>query len=189
MNLVDRVKNILLQPKSEWQVIAGETHTVAGLYTGYVMILAAIPVLAAFIGLSLVGLGGARLSIAYGVTFMVVQYLLSLASVYILALIIDFLAPNFGGTKDFMQAMKVAAFSWTAAWVAGIFAIVPLLGILAIVGLYSLYLLYLGLPVLMKTPEDKALPYTVVVILAAIVISVIVQAVAGFALPGRMRGF
>lgn len=189
MNVVDRAKNILLQPKSEWQVIAGETHSVQGLYTGYVMILAAIPVIATFVGFSLVGVMGVRMPIAYGITHMVVSYLLSLAAVYLLALVIDFLAPNFGGTKDFNQAIKVAAFSPTASWLAGIFALVPLLSVLGIVGLYSLYLLFVGLPPLMKTPEDKALPYTVVVILAAIVIWIVVGVIAGFAMPSPMRGF
>lgn len=189
MNLVDRAKNILLQPKSEWQVIAGETHTVQGLFTGYVMILAAIPAVAAFIGFSLVGFGPVRIPIAYGITYMVVNYLMGLAAVYVLALVIDALAPSFGGTKDFNQAIKVSAFAPTAMWLAGIFSILPPLSVLGIVGLYSLYLLYVGLAPLMKTPEDKALPYTVVVILAAIVIWVIVGVIAGLAMPGPMRGF
>src|SRR3546814_6606106 len=73
--------------------------------------------------------------------------------------------------------MKVAAYSATAAWVAGIFAIVPSLAMLSILGLYSLYLLYLGLPRLMKAPEEKALAYTAVTIVAAIVLAVIIGAV------------
>ena len=58
MNLVERAKNIILKPKQEWQVIAAEPHTVPGLYTQYVMILAAIPAVAAFIGFSLIGTSG-----------------------------------------------------------------------------------------------------------------------------------
>ncbi len=193
MNIVERAKNILLQPRQEWDVIAGETHSVSGLYTGYVMILAAIPAIAAFVGFSLVGVGGFGLSyripVASGVAHMVLSYALSLGMVYVLALIIDALAPNFGGEKNFMQAFKVAAFAPTASWLAGIFSIVPALSILGLLGLYSLYLLYLGLPKLMKSPEEKAMGYTAVVIVVAIVLSVIVSVVAGLAIPGRMRGF
>ena len=193
MNLVERAKNIILQPRQEWDAIAGESHTVQGLYTGYVMILAAIPAIAAFIGFSIVGVGGFGLSyrvpIASGVAHLVLSYALSLAMVYALALIIDALAPNFGGEKNFMQAFKVAAFAPTASWLAGIFSILPALSILGLLGLYSLYLLYLGLPKLMKTPEEKAMGYTAVVIVVAIVLSVIVSVVAGLAIPGRMRGF
>ncbi len=193
MNVVDRARNILLQPKAEWAVIATEPHTVQDLFTSYVMVLAAVPAVASFIGWSLVGVGVLgttyRVPVTAGVAHMVLSYVLSLAWVYVLALIIDSLAPNFAGEKNFGQAIKVAAFAPTAAWLAGIFAIIPLLSILSLAGLYSLYLLYLGLPVLMKAPEDKAVPYVVVVIIAAIVLSVIAAALAGLVIPGNVRGF
>jgi hypothetical protein len=194
MNIVERVKKILLQPKSEWPVIAAEPHTVQGLYTGYVMILAAIPAVASFIGLSIVGISGYsysyRVPIASGLASMVLQYVLTLGMVYVLALIIDALAPSFGGQKDFMSAMKVSAFAPTASWIAGILMIIPQLGILAVLGsLYSLYLLYTGLSPLMKTPAERSVPYTVVVIIAAIVLAVIVGAVSSAVVPGPLRGF
>jgi hypothetical protein len=191
MNLVDRAKNIVLQPKQEWPVIAEEAQTVQGIYTQYVMILAAIPAVAAFIGFSLIGFGSVyRMPFAAGIAHMIVSYVLSLGMVYLLALIIDGLAPTFGGTKNFIQALKVAAFAPTASWLAGIFYIIPALGILAVIGgLYSLYLLYLGLSPLMKAPEDKTIPYTVVVILAAIVLTVVVGAVSALVIPSPVRGF
>lgn len=193
MNLVDRAKNILLTPKQEWAVISAEPHTVQDLYTGYAIILAAIPAVASFIGLSVIGMGMFGISyhvpIAAGIAHMVVSYLLGLGSVYVLALIIDALAPNFGGEKNFMQALKVSVFSATASWLAGIFGIIPALSILSLVGLYSLYLLYTGLPILMRAPEDKAIPYTVVVIIAAIVLFVVVGVLAGLVMPSAMRGF
>ena len=193
MNLVDRAKNILLKPKQEWAVISAEPHTVQGLYTGYVMILAAIPAVAAFIGFSLIGvstfMGSYRWPITSGITHMILQYVLNLGWVYVLALIIDALAPNFGGEKNFMQALKVSAFSPTAMWLAGIFSIIPAIAILGIVGLYSLYLLYVGLPLLMKTPAEKAMPYTVVVIIIAIVLGLIVGALSALVVPSPMRGF
>lgn len=194
MNLVERAKAILLRPKDEWPVIEGETHTVQELYTQYVMILAAIPAVAAFIGMSIVGVGGFgvsyRVPLANGLGVMVLSYLLDLAMVYVLALIIDALAPTFNGQKDFPQALKVAAFAPTAAWVAGVFGIIPVLGILALVGaLYSLYLLYVGLPLLMNASEDKALTYTVVVIAVAIVLRVVVGIMVGLVIPSPMRGF
>jgi hypothetical protein len=194
MNIVERVKKLILQPKQEWQVIDGETHTVQGLYTQYVMILAAIPAVCGFIGLSLIGIGvfGAtyRVGMPAGIAHMVVQYLMSLGLVYLMALIIDALAPNFGSQKNFGQALKVAAFFPTAAWIAGVFSIIPSLGIIgSLLALYSLYLLFLGLPVLMKTPEDKAIPYVAVVIIAAIVIAVVIVALIGLTMPGPVRGF
>ena len=185
MNLVERVKRILLTPATEWQVIDAEPATTRGLYTGYIMPLAAIGPIAQFIGFSLVGMripfgGGVyRTPIGSGITGAIVGYVLTLVGVYVLALIIDGLAPSFDGTKSQIQALKVAAYSATAGWLAGIFAIVPTLAILSILGFYSLYLLYLGLPVLMKAPKQKALGYTVVVIVAGIVLAVVVATVVG----------
>jgi len=184
MNLVDRVKNILLSPKTEWPVIAGEATDVKTLYVSYIMILAAIPAVAGFIGMSLIGMslpmmGTYRMPIVSGVASAVVQYVLALAGVYVIALIIDALAPSFGGEKNFNQAIKVAAYSYTAAWVAGIFQAIPGLGILAILGLYSFYLLYLGLPALMKSPQEKAIGYTIVVVICGIVLSFVFVAIGG----------
>jgi hypothetical protein len=194
MNLVERARKLIVQPSQEWIAIDAEAHTVQDLYTRYVMILAAIPAVSMFIGLSLIGVGvfGAtyRMPIAAGVANLVVGYVLSLGSVYVFALIIDALAPAFGGRKNFMQALKVAAFTPTAAWLCGIFHVIPSLSIIGtLLSLYSLYLLYLGLPVLMKAPEDRAIPYTAVAIIAAIVITVVMAGVVSLTMPAPMRGF
>jgi hypothetical protein len=184
MALPERVKRILLTPKEEWQVIDTEPATPASLYTGYIIPLAAIGPVAQAIGYSVFGvslpfMGTYRTPIGQAITGAVVTFALTLIGVYILALVIDALAPTFNGTRNQIQALKVAAYSSTASWLAGIFALVPGLRVLGILGLYSLYLLYLGLPVLMKSPAEKALGYTVVVILAAIVLFMLVGLVAG----------
>lgn len=182
--LVSRVKGILLSPKSEWSVIDGESATVGQLYIGYIAILSAIPPIAAFIGYSVFGIsipfiGTYRVPMGSALTSAITQYVLGLAGCYALALIIDGLAPTFAGQKNLIQALKVAAYSATASWLAGIFALVPGLRLLGLLGLYSLYLLYLGLPVLMKSPKDKAMGYTVVVVVCAIVIFWVIAAIGG----------
>lgn len=179
MALVDRVKNILLTPRAEWQVIDAETTTVADLYKGYIIPLAAIGPICMAIGWSVFGLrmpflGTYRPPLTTTLTTAAIQYVATLIGVYILAIIIDKLAPTFNGTPGMIQGLKVAAYASTASWVAGIFGLLPALSILGILGAYSLYLLYLGLPVLMKAPADKALSYTVVVILCAIVLFMLI---------------
>lgn len=191
MGLVDRVKNILLNPRQEWEVIDGEVTTPADLYKGYIIPLAAIPAIAQAVGNSVFGItiplvGTYRTPVGSAITGAVIQYVLTLAGVYVLALIIDGLAPTFSGVKNQIQALKVAAYSSTASWVAGIFALMPGLRILTILGLYSIFLLYLGLPVLMKTPKEKALGYTVLVILAGIVLFMVIGLVAGRFMAGPM---
>jgi Yip1 domain len=181
MNLVDRVKRILLSPQSEWEVIDGETTTPRELYTGYIMPLAAIGPIATVIGFAVFGisvpLAGTvyRVPIGSAITSAVVTYVLTLVGVYVASLIIDGLAPTFGGTKSPIQALKVATYSSTAAWVAGIFAIMPGLRMLGILGLYSVYLLWLGLPVVMKAPPDRATGYTLAVAAVMIGIAVVIM--------------
>jgi hypothetical protein len=182
--VIERAKNIILKPAETWPVIATEPATTQSIYVPYVLLLAAIGPIAGFIGGQVFGIT------VFGITYhppvvgalvsAIVSYGLALGTVFILALVIDALAPNFGGQKDSVQALKVAAYSMTAGWVGGIFGFIPALALIgALFALYGLYLLYLGLPVLMKAPEDKALGYTVVVVVVAIVLFLVAGAIVG----------
>ncbi|MCC7266060.1 MAG: YIP1 family protein, partial [Caulobacteraceae bacterium] len=176
--LIQRVQDILLRPKPTWDVIDVEPATVQGLFTSYAAILAAIPAVAGLIG-GMIFTGG-LMSPVWLIVMAVVGYVLSLVMVFVVGLIIDALAPSFDGQKNQVQAMKVAVYPYTAAWVAGILQIFPPLAPLVILAsLYGLYLLYLGLPKLMKVPQEKALGYTIVTVIVAIVMSIIIGAVIG----------
>lgn len=183
MDLVERAKRILLQPGQEWRVINAEAATTADLYRSYIVPLAAIGPVASIIGMSVVGLsvpsfGTYRVSFGAAISRALVSYALTLAGVYVLAMIINALAPTFAGEKSEIQALKVATYASTAAWLAGVFGLIPALSILGILGLYSIYLLYLGLPILMKAPQEKALGYTAVVLIAAIVVFAVIGIVS-----------
>jgi hypothetical protein len=181
-DLVGRVKRLLLTPSAEWERIDAEPATIKGLYVGYVCILAAIPVIASLIGGQVFGHGALGFSfkpnLVAAIVGAVVTYGLTLLSVFLLALIIDALAPSFDGQKDRIQAFKVAAYTGTAGWVFGVLQIFPPLGLIAaLAGLYGFYLLYVGLPKLMKAPKEKALGYTLVTVVCAIVLFIVVGAV------------
>ncbi len=172
--IIQRAKDIILKPQETWAAIDAESATTQSIYVPYVLALAAIGPIAQFIGGQVFGYSFLGVSfhppLVGSLISAVLSYGLGLASIFIVALVIDGLAPSFGGQKNQIQALKVSAYSWTAAWLAGIFGLVPALAILAIVGLYSLYLLYLGLPILMKVTQDKAIGYTVVIVIVAIVL-------------------
>ncbi len=184
--LIERVKNILLTPKTEWPVIAAEPETVAGLYKNYILILAAIPAVIGFIQGSLIGTTvpfvniTVKIPVGAGLVQMLLVYGLSLGLIYVLSLIVDALAPNFGGEKSQVQALKVIAYSWTPSWIASILGIIPLLGILAALAalVYCIYLLYLGLPHTMKVPQERSGGYTAVTIILGLVLSIVVGWVA-----------
>jgi hypothetical protein len=192
MNLVDRVQSILLRPKITWLAIEEEPADAASLYRNYVMILALIPAVASFIGLSLVGIGAFgvsfRVPIVAGLANMVVGYVMSLVMVFVLALIIDAMAPTFEGTKSQIGALKLSAYASTAAFVGGIFSLLPSLSVIgALAALYGVYLLYTGLPVLMKCPQDKAIAYTAVVVVCAIVGGFVIAWVLSLLTPSPVR--
>ncbi|MGM9480000.1 YIP1 family protein [Roseateles sp. NT4] len=182
MNLVQRIQDILLKPKDTWPQIAAEPATVQSLYKEWLLILAAIPAVAGFIGLSVIGMGGFgfsyRVPFVSGLVHMVLSYVMSLGMVYLLSLLVNALAPTFGGTPNPLAALKLVAYGCTAGFVGGVFQLLPSLSVLGLLcGLYSIYLIYLGLPVLMHNPPEKSAGYTAVVIVAGIVAGLVVGAV------------
>jgi hypothetical protein len=188
--VIERAKAILLTPRTEWPVIAGEATSAQDIYVRYVAPLVAVGVLASMIGGVLIGipiplLGTVRLGIGAALGGAILHFVLTFVAVFVVTMIVDALAPTFGGQKDALRALKVTAYSFTPAWVAAILTIVPALGFVAgLLGLYGLYLMYIGLPVLMRAPADKALGYTVVVVLCAIVLNVVVAALTGLVTGG-----
>src|SRR5215831_13394804 len=152
--LADRIKALLLTPQTEWKVIEQEHDTLFDLLIGYVAILAAIPELAHFIGQSFIG---GYTPVVPNLVRAVVVYFVTFAMVYIIAGVIDLLAPRFGAEKNFANAVKLSAYSHTPLWLVGIFLLVPGLNFLLILGLYGFYLLWVGLPMLMKVANDKVL--------------------------------
>jgi hypothetical protein len=169
MSIVDRVRNILVTPKTEWPVIAAEPATVGSIFKEYVLLVALLPLVGALLG-GLLFSGGLLIVPA------IVAYLLGLGVLYVVALIADALAPGFDGRKDSVSAMKLVAYAATPQWVAGFFSFIP--GLNLIIGLigfaYAAYLLYLGSMATMRVPEGKATAYTVVLILIWIVLGMFV---------------
>ena len=177
MNIVERAKRIIVSPKTEWDVIEAEQTPTQQLLVGYVLPLSAVAAIAGFIGSALFAgmLGsmfGARVGFGGALVSAVITVIMAVVSVFVIGFIVDALAPTFGGQKNMNQALKLVAYSYTPGWVFGILAIIPFLGWLAalIGGLYGIYVMYLGLPKLMKSPQEKAVPYLIVVIVCAIVL-------------------
>lgn len=185
MDIVGRAKNIILSPNTEWPVIAAESITVGELYTGYIMPVSAIPPICALIGLTLF-LGG--LGLGLGLAGAVVSWALGLAGIYIVALLAQWLAPKFGGGNDFIAALKLVAYSHTAAWVGGVFMLIPFLGILSfLMGLYGLYLLYTGAPVV-GVPQERAVTFTAALVLCVLVVFVLIGIIMRVLLGVGMMG-
>lgn len=178
MNLIDRVKNIIIAPPKEWDVIATETPDTGKIITGYVLPLAGAAAVAAFIGYGLIGINMGFFKIAgtnWGIYYALNVLVGAIAGVFISAAVIDALAPSFGSEKNMGRSVQLVAYSYTPAWVGGLLSILPAIAIIgALAGLYGLYLLYAGMPKLKKTPEDKHVSYFIVSLLVIIVVYFII---------------
>lgn len=179
---VSRARAVLFEPRVTFKEVDSEFTKPGALWGRYILPLALIGPLAGAVGRLIFGkrMAGTSLSesvsITGTITWFGIALVLQLAAVFALAQVISLLAPGFGGQKNDVQALKAAAYASTPVWLAGIFNLhgrFLLVGI--VVSLYGLFLLYLGLPTLMKVPQDRSMGYTAVVIIAAIVIFLLVS--------------
>lgn len=189
MSIVDRAKNIILKPVDEWNVIADEPATVGGIFTGYAMILAAIPLVAGILftgalGMSaggMGGLGGAAMSMGFTTVagMAVIGYVLSMVTLYLMAMIVNTVSPSFNGKSDLTQSTKLMAYASTPTWVAGSVGWVPILGgLVALAAIaYVVYLIYLGLKPVLGVPQEKVAGFTVVIVLIYIVLTMVVSGI------------
>ncbi|MCB2046637.1 MAG: YIP1 family protein [Novosphingobium sp.] len=182
-SLIDRAKAIVLKPNDEWPKIATETQSQGDILRSYVLPLAAIGPIAGLIGSQVFGYGALfvsiRPSLMSSLTSAVLSFVLTIVGVFVLAAIADWLAPKFEGQSNKLNAFKLVAYGGTAAWLAGIFSLVPMLAVFGLLGLYSLYLFYTGSGPMMAIPEAKRVAYTAVTFLAAAVLYWIVALIVG----------
>jgi hypothetical protein len=188
VDIVRRAKAVVLSPASEWRTIAPESGDAAYLFANYVAILGAIPPACEFARRLLFGWRGPRFGLRYvhhhglltSLFTAFLHYLAAFVVVYALAVVIDGLAPTFSAEKNRENAMKLAVYSMTPAWLAGIFALVPGFGVLRALGLlYAVYVFWLGLPILMRPPADKRRPYALAVVACGVVLFAAIAAVVG----------
>ena len=177
MNLVERARNILFTPKTEWNVIAGESATVGSLFTSYVIPLSLIPVLATLLGELL--RSGSFIGLHFFIIRAIGTFLQSILSYVITSWVVDLLAVNFGSEKNINRSAQLVAYSLTGYWVASILGIIPWLGWLAIIAgaSYSVFLMYLGAGPLKKTPEDQRIVYVIIAIVIMMVAMFIIEGV------------
>jgi len=185
MNLVERAKNIIISPKTEWDAIANEEANIQQIIVSYVIPLAFLSALASFIGYGLIGVPFLGASINWGIAQALIVIFTAILSVFIAAFVVDALAPSFGSQKSLGRAVQLIAYSMTPTWIGGIFNIYPPLSIIGVLfSLYGLYLLYMGLAPLMKTAEDKKVGY----LLVSIVVLIVVYIVLGIIISAIIMG-
>ncbi len=181
MNVALRARGIMADPPSEWAKIDHEPGDVVQLLTSYVAPLAAIPAVSSFVGACVVGVvvpgvGTVRASILQGFLGAAFGFVTACATVLVLAVVIDLLAPVFASRRSFERAFKLAIYSYTPFWLAGTFLLAPGLRFLVVLSLYGAYLLWKGLPPLMRTPRSKVASFAAVIVGCAGALTLIVTA-------------
>jgi len=192
--MIQRIKDILFKPKETWPQIKAEATGIGQVFTGYAMILAALPAVCGLLGFTLVGqsfgpiTGFFRIPFTAALIWAIVWYVLTLVALYVEGLIINALAPSFGSKQNAVNAYKLVVYSSTPAFVAGILSIIPALGFLVmLIGLYSFYLLFVGLPVMMETPKEKHVGYFVVTLIIVLIVYFIVGGIASSVMAAMWR--
>ena len=190
--IVERVKQIILSPRETWETIKTEETTVTGLFKEYLLLLAAIPAGAMFLGNWIVGFWvpkgtpwlvpifskAIRFSFGKSLSSAILWYLLTIAGIWLVGMIISYIAPRFGSSHDDVKGFKVAVYTFTPFLAVGILFLIPTLQIVAaLAGLYGIYLMYIGLPIVMETPKEKSLAYFITIAVAIILISLIIGAI------------
>jgi hypothetical protein len=180
MKILDRVKGIILNPKNEWETIQQEQQGNMDLLIKFIIPLVLIPVICSFIGYGLIGRKYAFIghvgSVSIGIRYAVLMLINTLVGIYVTAFVIDLLATSFQATKNFNNALRLVAYSYTPALIAGIFYIFPSLRVLAMLAsLYGLYIMYIGIKPMMKAPDDKVTVYFII----SIVVLIFVYAIVG----------
>lgn len=180
MTIMERARAIILDPRETWEIIKEESIEVKQILVNYAAPLALIPAVCNLIGFTLMGIRTpagnlVRAPFLEALGGGIVGYVLHLGGIFVAAWLVNLLAPTFSSKSDLNASMKVVAYSMTPVWLAGFFSLLPGLGILSILGLYGIYLLALGLPVVLETPENKVIWYTLTIVISGIVISFILS--------------
>jgi hypothetical protein len=180
MDLIEKVKRLLLKPQDTLPVLKAEPEIIQELLK-YICILALIPTLAAFIGKAVIGVGIGdwgrfRAPVGYALITAFILYILTVGSVLLIGLIIDLLAPYFGSSRNYIGALKTAAYSSTPFMLGGVLAIfssavISLLWF--IIALYGIYILYLALPVFMESPSEQSISYSISTIAGVIIVALV----------------
>ena len=188
MSIVERAKNIILKPTDEWNVITSEPATIGGLFTGYAMPLALIPLVSTILFTGLLGIsaadmmgfgGGMPLDLMAIAGMAILSLIVSLVSLFVMGTMVKLVSPSFNGTSDKVQAMKLMAYASTPSWVVALLSWIPFLG--AVLGfaamVYVVYLIYCGLNPVMGVPKEKIAGFTVVIVLIYVVVALIMSGI------------
>ena len=154
MEFFDRIKTILFNPKEEWAVIEAENEPHEKTLTGYLLILALIPIIGILVGYLLSR--DPMFQFKIGIIRAVLQFVMMVGGAYLTAVVIYAISEQFGSDKDFNRTFSLVAYSYTPMGVAGIlYFYIPFAWLIPYLGLYGFYILFIGIEPQLKPADEK----------------------------------
>lgn len=184
--VLQHVWGLFSHPKEEWKSIRDERCTVTKCYCSHVLLLAAIPVVAYFIGTTQVGWEIAnrdpvKLTPQSALHIAVLTYITMLIGVLVMGKAIHWMGKTYGSKQTLPNAIGLAAYTATPLWVIGIMLLYPVLWLNMLIGLaalaYTVYLLYTGLPIIMGVSQERGFLFASAVLAVGLVLLVAIMAV------------
>jgi len=172
-----RVVGMLKNPTIEWRTISAEPDDIQSLYMNYIIPLAAIPAVAMFLGLAIIGVPFAgRIGFITALATAIVLYIQTLIAPLVAAIVIEQLAPRFSSSGSTVDALKLVAYASTPVWIGSvIYLIIYLTPLMIVPVIFAVYLFYLGLPPMMKTHPNNVVPFMLVSFIAIVVVNIFLR--------------
>lgn len=183
--MIHHVWGLFTHPDQEWQEIRGDKETISHMYLSHVLILAAIPVVSAYIGTTRVGwsvAGGeaVRLTESSALQMTVLSYLAMLAGIAAMGAFIHWMSRTYDAKPSLTDSIVFAAYCATPLFIGGLAALYPNLWLAMAVGTaavcYTAYLLYVGIPAFMNIPKEEGFMFSSSVLAVGLVVLVAMMA-------------
>ncbi|MGH1487507.1 MAG: Yip1 family protein [Cellvibrionaceae bacterium] len=186
--MLEHTLGIMLHPDSEWKAIRNEKHSFRQVFLSHVPLLALIPTISFFIGVTQVGwsFGSGdpiKLTVLSALELCGLTYFALLFGVFALGEFINWMAKTYGvrdsEERRHYEGTALAVYVTTPVFLAGIFGIYPDLWLNAavtlIAGAYAVYLIYEGIPILMNISKEQAFMFASSVVTIGLVMMVLVR--------------
>jgi hypothetical protein len=176
--ILSHVWGLLSHPEEEWKSIRKENCTIGKCYCSHVLLLAAIPPLAGYIGTTQVGWQVVsrevqKLTPESALWIAILSYLTILVAVFFIGKMIHWMGQTYGSKQTLPQCIALAAYTATPLFLSGIMLLYPLLWLNLLIGLpvlgYTVYLLYTGVPIVMGIPQERGFLFSTAVLAVGLV--------------------
>ena len=180
--LLDHTLGIFTNPNSEWRDIRKQHRSKTQEFLTHVPLLALIPALAFYYGVTQVGwtLGSGEpvyLTASSAMVLCVMSYLSALVGVWVFGEFINWMAATYSDEKiDPHHGMAIAVYVTIPIFISGIAGAFPVIWVNAaatmLAAVYSVYLIYAGIPILMNIDKERGFLYSTSIITVALVLLV-----------------